>query len=80
MEISALSDGDVDTVLDLKSTSGDGIQLEGNTGLTAYSGVIKIDAGKYAFRCTESKVNNVNGGATIIAKGASGIYKPEKNK
>ncbi|MCM1285745.1 MAG: hypothetical protein NC213_03815 [Acetobacter sp.] len=45
--------GDVDTKLIVVSQIGDGIQLEGNTGLTMNSGDITVTAGKRAFNFRE---------------------------
>jgi fibronectin type 3 domain-containing protein len=73
MEIYELQEDEIGTVMNLTSTDGDGIQLEGNTGLTANSGTIIISAGKYAFNCKADKV--VSNGAVINASGKSGTYK-----
>ncbi|MGN0523174.1 MAG: carbohydrate-binding domain-containing protein [Eubacterium sp.] len=76
MEIYALEAGtdDVDTVMVLNSTLGDGIQLEGNTGITALSGNITIRAGKYAFNCSAALINVA--AATVDATGNTAYSKP----
>lgn len=70
-----IQDGtDVETVINITSTGGDGIQIEGNRGLIAASGSITIDAYKYAFNCNSELV--VTEGATVNASGKTAIYKP----
>ncbi|MGN0522359.1 MAG: fibronectin type III domain-containing protein [Eubacterium sp.] len=69
--------GEVDTVLNITSVSGDGIQAEGSGKnrkvVLINSGIITINAGKYAFNCSEDLVEiNVE---TVSAFGTAGIYK-----
>lgn len=74
MEITELAEGDVDSVIDITSGS-DGIQIEGKKGVTANSGLITINAGKYAFNC---KAELINFGANVSREnchGASGFSK-----
>lgn len=59
MEFEALTAGNTDTIMNLTSTMGDGIQLEGKKGLTMHSGIVTINAGKNA-------LNNKSGIAPII--------------
>lgn len=75
MEIYAITEGSGDqpTVMNLTSTAADGIQLEGKTGLAAYSGTITIRAAKYAFNCAAVLINI--SGATVDAKGNAGYSK-----
>ncbi len=59
MEFEVLTEGNNDTVMNLTSTAGDGIQLEGKKGLTMHSGIVTIKAGK-------NPLNNKSGIAPII--------------
>lgn len=75
MTITELGVGDVGTVIDITAGS-DGIQLEGNTGITVNSGVITITAGKYAFNCKADRIVFNNEVSSAECKGAQGFAKP----
>lgn len=77
MEITALAEGDVDSVIVLSSKAGDGVQIEGKTGFTANSGDITIRAGKYAFNCPSNYLH-IADNSKVDAVGGSGYSKPEK--
>lgn len=69
MTVFELGEGHTASVINLRSTMGDGIQLEGNKGFSAASGDITINAKKYAFNCAENLIEikppavvNVTGG------------------
>ncbi len=46
--------GDTDSTVKIVSTVGDGIQVEGKTGIAMNSGVLTITAGKRAFNCASN--------------------------
>ncbi|MBR6392518.1 MAG: carbohydrate-binding domain-containing protein [Eubacterium sp.] len=56
MTVFELEEGHTATVVNLESTGGDGIQLEGNKGFSALSGEFTIKAKKYAFNCAENLI------------------------
>ena len=56
MTVFELEEGHTATVMNLESTGGDGIQLEGNKGFSALSGEFTIKAKKYAFNCAENLI------------------------
>lgn len=76
MTITELSEGDVDTVINITAGS-DGIQLEGKTGIVFYSGDITINA-MYAFNCKKGEIVFNNGVSSANCKGTSGFAKPQK--
>lgn len=75
MTITELGVGDVGTVIDITAGS-DGIQLEGNTGITVNSGDLTINAGKYAFNCRADRIVFNPGVSSAKCKGAQGFAKP----
>lgn len=75
MEITALGEGDIDSVVTITSTVGDGIQLEGKKGIAVNSGNITIKAGKYAFNCKATLVIFADGVSKENCKGTSGFSK-----
>ena len=75
MTFLALEEGHTATVMNVESTMGDGIQLEGNKGFTALSGNITIKAKKYAFNCTEDLIV-IDSAVTVNATGTAGYCKP----
>lgn len=76
MTITELSEGDVDTVINITAGS-DGIQLEGKTGIVFYSGDITINA-MYAFNCKKGEIVFNNGVSSANCKGTLGFAKPQK--
>lgn len=77
MTVFALEEGHTATVMNLESTMGDGIQLEGNKGFSALSGDITIKAKKYAFNVAENLIE-IGDNATVNATGGAGYAKPEE--
>lgn len=75
MTVFALTEGHTATVMNLESTMGDGIQLEGNKGFSALSGDITIKAKKYAFNCPENLIE-IGENATVNATGGTAYAKP----
>ncbi|MCR5207473.1 MAG: carbohydrate-binding domain-containing protein [Eubacterium sp.] len=65
-----LEEGHTATVLNVESTMGDGIQLEGNKGFSALSGDITIKAKKYAFNCAENLIE-IKAPATVTVTGGT---------
>ena len=69
-----LAAGDTATVMTLESTMGDGIQIEGNKGFTADSGIISIKAEKYIFNCTADLIK-INPPAKVTTSGNAAYSK-----
>jgi hypothetical protein len=69
-ETSTIADGstDVATVMNLNSTTADGIQVEGSTGVTINTGNITISAKKYVFNCKKDKIT-IDKNATVKTTG-----------
>lgn len=72
-ETEVLADGDTDSVLNITSTVGDGIQMEGKKSVLN-SGKVTINAAGYVFNCKDANFS-VKSGATVDGTGTKGYSK-----